>query len=375
MPDRIVVLSPRIEEPERGGLQPRLFARLADENCGRDVAFLLAHPAANFAQHYLLEPLQARRRAALGLCTRYVNNDSQLLMERVIQDIGAGVKFLRDEGFERVVLLGNSGGGAIDALYQSQAEHLTITTTPDGRPIDLQADDFPPADAIALASVHTSRAHQLRDGIDPALLSEADPLGIDPALDLFDPANGPPFTDAWLTRWQAARAERYRRLNDRVAARLRHLEALRGAASFPDEAFLIHRSYARAETLDPAIDPNDRPIGVTIWGDPAATNTGPTGLARYTSLRSFLSQWGAESRADGPARLAETSVPVLNVVFSADEGIFPSETRLYSIAAAGRCTDYVLKGARHFVARQPDGARLVGELADTIVRWADRNLA
>jgi hypothetical protein len=375
MPDRLIFLSPRAEEPDRGGLQPRIFARLADENCGRDIAFLLAHPAANFAQHYLLEPLQARGRAAFGLCTRYVNNDSQLLMERVIQDIGAGVKFLRDEGYERVVLLGNSGGGAIDALYQAQAERLTITATPDGRPIDLRPAVFPPADAIALASVHTSRAHQLRDGIDPALLSEAEPLGVDPALDLFNPANGPPFRDAWRERWQAARAERYRHLNDWVLARLRYLDALRGAVSFPDEAFVIHRSYARAETLDAAIDPNDRPIGVTIWGDPVATNTGPTGLARYTSLRSFVSQWGAESRADGPARLAETSVPVLNIVFSADEGIFPSETRLYSEAAAGRCTDYVLKGARHFAARQADGARLVGELADTIVRWAEHNLS
>ena len=374
MPDRIVVLSPRAEEPARGGLQPRIFARLADENCGKDVAFLLAHPAANFAQHYLLEPLQARGRAALGLNTRYVNNDSQLLMERVIQDIGAGVTFLREQGFARVVLLGNSGGGAIDALYQSQAERLTITATPDGCPIDLRQHDFPPADAIVLASVHTSRAHQLRDGIDPALLQEGDPLGVDPSLDLFNPANGPPFASDFLARWRAARAARYRRLNDWVTARLRYLEALRGPGGMPDEAFVIHRSYARPETLDAALDPNDRPIGVTIWGDPVATNCGPTGLARYTSLRSFLSPWGAASRADGPARLAETSVPVLNVVFSADEGIFPSETQLYSDAAAGRCTNYVLKGARHFVARQPDGARLVAELADTICAWADRAL-
>ncbi len=374
MPDRIVVLSPRAEEAARGGLLPRIFARLADENCGRDVAFLLAHPAANFALHYLIEPLQARGRAALGLCTRYLNNDSQLLMERVIQDIGAGVRFLREQGFARVILLGNSGGGAIDALYQSQAERLTITTTPDGRPIDLRPEDFPPADAIVLASVHTSRAHQLRDGIDPALLSESDPLGVDPALDLFNPANGPPFATEWLARFKAAQAVRYERLNAWVLARLRFLEAERGAGSFPDEAFVVHRTYARPETLDAALDPNDRPIGLTIWGEPVATNCGPTGLARHTTLRSFLSQWGPASRADGPARLAETSVPVLNVVFSADEGIFPSETRLYSDAGAGRCTDYVLKGARHFVARQPGGERLVAELADVISRWAGDTL-
>jgi len=36
-------------------------------------------------------------------------------------------------------------------------------------------------------------------------------------------------------------------------------------------------------------------------GDPETANVGPAGLARYSSLRSWLSQWSVDdSRADAP---------------------------------------------------------------------------
>lgn len=127
-------------------VRPRIYGRMVSEGCGKDVAYLILHPAVNFMHHYLLEPLARRGRAALGLNTRYVNNDSALLAERVIQDIGAGVKYLREQGYKRVIYIGNSGGGSVGTLFQSQAENLTITTTPDGAPIDLRKDDLPPVD-------------------------------------------------------------------------------------------------------------------------------------------------------------------------------------------------------------------------------------
>ncbi len=98
-------------------LRPRIYGRLAEEGCGKDTAYLVLHPAVNFMHHYLIEPLQTRGRAILGLNTRYVNNDSSLLVERVIQDIGAGVRFLRERGYRRIVYIGNSGGGSVGALY------------------------------------------------------------------------------------------------------------------------------------------------------------------------------------------------------------------------------------------------------------------
>ncbi len=376
MPGRIVALDLRPAEVLAPGpgmqdiVRPRIYGRIADEGCGKDVAFLVLHPAVNFMHHYLIEPLQGLGRATLGLNTRYVNNDSQLLMEHVIQDVGAGVKFLRDQGYRKVVLIGNSGGGSVDAYYQSQAEKLTVATTPDGRAFDLRAEDLPPADAIVLASAHTSRAWQLRDNLDPSVIDEHDALAADPALDMFNPENGPPFAKDWLARFRTAQLARYDRINDRVLARLRQLDAMGEDARAVDEAFVIHRTYARPATLDATIDPNDRPVRATIWGGAMATNYAPNVLGRHTGLRSFLSQWSRLSRADGPVRLAETSVPVLNVTFSADEGLYPSEAAQYSDAVAGRATEYLLKGATHFPYKQPNGDKLIAELASVVADWA-----
>ena len=50
--------------------------------------------------------------------------------------------------------------------------------------------------------------------------------------------------------------------------------------------------------LDPSVDPNDRQPGWCYQGDPRVVNMSPTGLARFTTLRSWLSQWSYdEARA------------------------------------------------------------------------------
>ena len=58
-------------------------------------------------------------------------------------------------------------------------------------------------------------------------------------------------------------------------------------------------------------------------GDPRTVNVGPVGLARYSSLRSWLSQWSLDlSNAKGPtnaARIAAT--PVLQIVNGADDAV------------------------------------------------------
>ena len=74
--------------------------------------------------HYLIEPLAERGMCCMGLNSRYAGNDTVLLMERVIQDLGAGVKFLHEAGYDRVVLIGNSGGAALASFYQAQAEQF-----------------------------------------------------------------------------------------------------------------------------------------------------------------------------------------------------------------------------------------------------------
>ena len=75
--------------------------------------------------------------------------------------------------------------------------------------------------------------------------------------------------------------------------------------------------------LDPAVDPNRRKPNWTYLGDPRTVNTARSGLARYSTLRSWLSQWSYDlSNAKGPknaARIKKT--PVLQIENDADEAV------------------------------------------------------
>src|SRR6185437_6499235 len=379
MVGRIVAISMRPSNiPEVGqGVQeminPKVYGRFSDEGCSKDVAYLVLHPAVSFWNHYLVEPLNERRSAILALNSRAVNNDSTLLMERVIQDVGAGVRFLREEGYKKIVLIANSAGGPVMSLYQSQAEHLTIKSTPDGDPYDIIADDLPRADAIALVGAHLGRAQKFRVTLDPSLLSEQDPFGTDPALDMFNPENKPPYDRDWLKRYRAAQKARQERITAWVLAKLRELRDPHGRQLTRDMGFVIYRTYANPATLDSTIDPNDRPSG-TIFGNAQAVNYAAAMYGRFSTLTPYLSQWSELTIADGPNRIAETSVPVINVRFSADQGTFPTETAIYSTVCGARCEDYTLKGARHFPFKQKEGPRLVNELADVLVDWTKRRV-
>ena len=126
--------------------------------------------------------------------------------------------------------MGNSGGSSVGALCQAQAENLSIETTPDGMPIDLYAEDLPPVDAIVLASCHIGRGRHFGMSLDPSVLDERELTRADPNLDMFNPANGPPYDKDWLAAYAAAQAARHQRITDWVlgpAARDR-LYAARG---------------------------------------------------------------------------------------------------------------------------------------------------
>ena len=144
-----------------------MFGRLAADGCGKRVAFVVIHPTSNFMGHYLIGPLQRRGRAILALNTRYVATIRALIMERAIQDLGAGVTFLRQRGYERIVLCGNSGGGSLAAFYQAEAERITITTTPDGVPFELRPEQLPPVDGMAMLAAHPAARRPWSSGSIP----------------------------------------------------------------------------------------------------------------------------------------------------------------------------------------------------------------
>lgn len=346
-------------------LTPTIFGALARAD-NKSCAAIVMHPASNFMGHYLLEPLAAAGISTLGLNSRYVGNDSQLIMERVIQDLGAGVKYLRDEGYEKIILIGNSGGAALVSLYQAEAEQLTLKQTPAGDPVQIDPTDLPPADAIVLTVAHPGRAQLFSEWLDPSMLDEQDPFSSNPDLDMFNPANGPPFAADWLSGYRAAQLQRNQRLEQWARRRLDEVRALPQGVS--DMAFVIYRTAADPRHLDPSIDPNDRPPGESIWGDPKVLNYGANNIGRYTTLTSYLSQWAPCSNADGPANLARTKCPVMALEHTADASVVPPMNERWAAAAGSRMTRHELIGATHYLKGQAEHLRttvaLIAEFAD-----------
>ena len=90
-----------------------------------------------------------------------------------------------------------------------------------------------------------------------------------------------------------------------------------------DEGFIVYRTYADPVFLDLTIDPNDR-LGDGNKGSPLQVNYGPNNLARFCALTSWLSQWSPETRGYGPACLRRTTVPILQLEYTADESMLPA---------------------------------------------------
>lgn len=363
----VIDVKPGASMESQSGLQalhPRIYGAFEEPVTGsRRVAAIVMHPSSNFMGHYLISPLAQHGICCMGLNSRYVGNDSMLIMERVIQDLGAGVKFLKERGYERIFLLGNSGGGALAAFYQAQAEQLTVYETPAGDPTRLSQTDLPAVDGIILNAAHAGRASLLREWIDPSVMDESDNFGTNPEMDMYNPENGPPFSDEFLEQYRAAQARRLARIEDWVWERL---HTLRGDKQGPaDQAFIIYRTHADPRFLDLRLDANDRKAG-SIWGDPRQVNYGANAMGRYTSLTAFLSQWSSASNADGPQNLALTSVPVLFFEHTADGSTFPSTRAAWLAAAGRRATAYSLIGATHYLNGQPE---LIAQMVDLIAEW------
>lgn len=345
---------------------PRVYGVLAGPSSGA-VGAIVVHPTSNFHGHYLLPEFARRGIGLLGFNTRFVGNDTVLIMERAIQDLGAAVRFMRGR-FKKVFLIGNSGGASLVSFYQSQAERLTVTHTPAGDPVDLEPGDLPVADGIAILAGHLGRPFLLSHWIDASLTDENDPLSCDQALDIFHPDNRPPFAPAFVEKVRAAQQMRMKRITDRVKLRLAHLRSL--PQPIHDEPFLVYRTYADPRFVDLSLDSNDRAPGGNKKDGARTVNYGVNNLARTTSLTGWMSQWSFESNADGPSNLRRTSIPVLNLEFTADGAVFPSDVRRWSEACTGREQLHRIVGATHYMHGQQE---LVDQVCDLCADWG-RNL-
>lgn len=306
----------------------------------------LMHPRENFTFHYMIPGLLRSGASVWAQAARSVGNDLRLEHELSLHDVAAGLRYLREMGFERIVLLGNSGGSGLYSLYHQQATlsgGARIDRTPGGRPTHLASATLPLADGMVYLAPHPGQGRLLLGCIDPSVTDEADPLSVDDTLNPFNPANGysrepgaTRYSAEFVTRYRQAQRERVARL-DRLAHAL--IAARQDARQAVKESRATHRQKIEANhtpiitvwrtdadlrCLDRTLDPSDRHAG-SLWSPkPVTSNYGSVGFGRLCSPESWLSTWsGLASNAALELTAPALDVPTLLVEYTGDQTTFP----------------------------------------------------
>jgi pimeloyl-ACP methyl ester carboxylesterase len=335
--------------------------------------FVFMHPSSTL--QLLPMPIALAESGAHVLCaaTRYAKNDTALIMEKCLIDLGAWIRTARqDWGYERVMLVGWSGGGSLSLFYQAEAEMPSIVATPAGDPVDLKGAKLPKADGIIFIAAHLSRAETLTGWIDPSVEDERNPDKRNLYFDIYaeNCPNKPPFTPQFVAEFRAAQIARNRRITNTVQEQLERLKALRGPEQ--ERGFVTHRTMCDVRWIDTNIEPNERRANWCYLGDPRTANVG-LGLARFSMLRSWLSQWSYDlSNAKGSANAARIkSTPVLQIENMADDAVPASHNAIINAALATPRKQWErIEGATHYYAGQPEK---LSECLDTIYGWVERS--
>ncbi len=341
----------------------------------------LMHPREFSGTPYLVPDVLDAGCACWVQAPRSIGNDLRLEHEVALLDVAAGLAHLRQLGFQRIVLLGNSGGAGLYAFYTQQALRAPadrLEATPGGRPVKLAQADMPAPDGLVFVSPHPGQGKLLMNGIDPSVTNENDPLSVDAALDPFSARNGfapPPASSSYsaefVARYSAAQRSRVERIDARARALLKTRVQARqqlklGGADAADGGhlrrqaahtaiFQIWRTDADLRCWDLALDPSDREVG-TLWGrDPFTSNLGSVGFARVVTPESWLSTWsGITSNASFEKCGAELTLPTLMLEYTGDQAAFPSDMdAIYASIGTSAKQRHQVRGNHHGMALAP----------------------
>ena len=364
-------------------------------------AIILMHPRVDFTRWYLSSYLGKAGYGMLGCASRYVNNDTDCLTERVLLDIAAGIKHIREYyGVERVITYGHSGGGSLYAFYQGQAmtrPGARLTSAPSGDGPDLNKFDLPQVDGMIVSNAHKGEGKVCMSWIDPSVVDESDPFATDPELDMYDERNGyrqPPapskYAPEFLVRYRAAQLERTHRLDTKAKSLIqqqRRAQEQMKAANFAsldpaeqrrirrlatvEQTMVIYRTAAEPKYTDLSIDPSDRPVNVNA----ERSNYGRTGLARTMTARGWLSTWsGLSSQMMRDENLAKITIPTMVIGGTCDIAVSGMQylKDAYEASAAKDKRIVWIKGGDHnFEPVEPVAGKrnTVDEAGNAVVNW------
>ncbi len=374
------------------------------------VAVVCMHPRVDFTRHYAIPRLVAAGIGVLGANTRSPNNDIDTVHEEIILDVAACVRYLREKrGAEKVILLGNSGGGSLSAFYQAEARlppDQRLEATPAGQPTRLGQARMSPADGMIYVSAHRGQGKVLLDCIDASVRDERDPFAIDPELDMYRRDNGfrpPPawceYAPEFVQRFRSAQRARVQRIDEAARKLLSDAAEAAGRAAEPgfaeldfeeqqhvlqhkvfEPVMVVYRTMANLNYVDCHLDPSPRDYGSLLSERPDLMNMKLLGFARVCTPRAWLSTWsGLSSNADLIANLARISEPTLVVNAGRDREIYPrtdAEPIFEAVVAEDR-TFVQFDQARHYFEPEPGekDAVDVERLMDVVVPWIEERFA
>ena len=256
-----------------------------------EIVVVTCHPEGDTTLDWRFPHLASAGIAGMGIHHRYIGDDTHLIMEEVMLDMAAGLKYLREErGFKYIVLLGHSGGASTVTFYQSQAEKSPpnrVKETGSGDPPNLNEYDLPPADNLIISAGHWGRGWTVMHRIDPSVVDESDPVSVDAELDMYNPANGfqtPPasskYSPEFVEKYAAAQEARMNRLVHQAREYVREQNMYRDLMKDPffkrrpaweqimierravtERIMPIYRREASLKYTDLSLDPNDRLVG------------------------------------------------------------------------------------------------------------------
>jgi pimeloyl-ACP methyl ester carboxylesterase len=212
------------------------------------VGVFVMHSGADYLNHSACTQLS--RRGYRVLCANNSNGkggtfeDGQL--DRVLAEAKLGVSYLRTlPGLTSVVLLGHSGGATVMSAYQLIAEGgVAACRGPDKV---FQCTDavaaLPKADGIMLVDANWGLGIMTLLSTDPAITDEDQVQKTDPALDLYNPANGfnpegSNYSKGFIDHFQKAQGARYARIVVAAQTRLQAIAAGKGKFA-DDEPFTV----------------------------------------------------------------------------------------------------------------------------------------
>lgn len=224
-----------------------------------DSSFVALTPGVHFQRGMYYRPSAPCSRSRVGIVVCHTNNDYtsweiggemarrgyRVLccavtddhgpLDGKLLDVKRAVGFLKDQGAEKIALMGHSGGATLMTAYQRAAENGIVSLKRDDLLVKCALEEeLPAADLLMTLDSNWGNGAMTLLSVDPALCEKRDGgLAVDPELDIFDPRNGfdpqgSHYSEAFLNKFFRAQAERNARLVQKALDRMTVIQKGKG---------------------------------------------------------------------------------------------------------------------------------------------------